>query len=189
MKKIKLLFVLLIVVLLFSGCKKNANAPESPNPKPAAENVAERIMPTEIPSDVLGWNEASSYTGDIDGDGTTEKVVLVTSAERDRDGEFFWNDGQNWALYIDGEKDYLLYKQYLSTGFPYFEISDYYMKNGAERQIKLIVSSGASFSVSNYGFSEADGGYLKTIIYDTSNVADGGINRIFSSLPDYDAEE
>lgn len=190
MKKIKLLLVLLLVVLSFSGCNKNTDVPENPVTEQGIENKAEIIKATEISADVLGWNEVCSYTGDLDGDGADEKITLVTSAERDRDGKFLWNDGQNWALYIDDrEEAYLLFNQYLSAGYPYFEVSDYYMKDGAERQIKLIVSSGASFSVSNYGFSKADGGYVKTVVYDTSNVTEGGINRIFSSLPDYDSEE
>ncbi len=189
MKKFQLLFALLLVVLSFSGCKKNVNQNVNSVADPEVVSNAEIIKPAEIPADVFSWNVASDFTGDLDGDGTNEKIVLVTSAERDKDGEFFWNDGQQWALYIDGKEDYLLYNQYLSTGFPYFEVSDYYMKDGTKTQIKLIVSTGASFSVSNYGFSESDGGYAKAVIYDTANVTEGGINRIFSSLPDYDAEE
>jgi hypothetical protein len=168
---------------------KNTEVLENPVTELGIESKNEIIKPSEIPAEVLGWNTVESYTSDIDNDGVTEEVVLVTSAERDKDGEFFWNDGQNWALYIDGKEDYLLYNQYLSTGFPYFEISDYYLKDGTKTHIKLIVSTGASFSVSNYGFSGADGGYVKTVIYDTANVTEGGINRIFSSLPDYDTEE
>ena len=179
----------MLIVLSFSGCNKNAEVPETPVVKPEIESKDEIIKPAKIPADVLDWNEASKFVSDIDGDGENERIILVTSAERDRDGEFFWNDGQNWALYIDGKEDYLLYNQYLSTGFPYFEVSDYYMKDGTKTQIKLIVSTGASFSVSNYGFSASDGGYVKTVIYDTSNVTEGGINRIFSSLSDYDMED
>ena len=190
MKKVKLIFILVLVVLSFSGCKKNTEVPENPVTEPVSEIEAELIKATEIPADILELNEVCSYTGDVDGDGADEKILLVTSAERDRSGEFFWNDGQNWALYVDDkDKDYLLYKQYLSAGFPYFEISDYYMNEGTETQIKLIISTGASFAVSNYTFSGTDEGYVKTVVYDTTQITDGGINRRFSSLPEYHTED
>ncbi len=190
MKKIKTLFILMLMLMALSGCNKNNPVTEKPHTELGVETKNEIIKAGEIPKDVLGWNEVSSYVGDIDGDGADEKIILITSADRDTDGEFLWNDGQNWALYVDDrEEDFLLYNQYLSTGYPYFEISDYYMKDGAEPKIKLVVSTGASFAVTNYEFSKADNGYVKTVIYDTAKVTEGGINRRFSSFPEYDTED
>jgi len=189
-KKFKLLLVLTLVVLAVSACNKNTDVTEKPVTEPTIEDKAEVIKSTEISADVLSWNEVASYTGDLDGDGTDEKIMLVTSADRDRDGDFLWNDGQNWALYIDDrEEDYLLFNQYLSAGYPYFEISDYYMKDGAEPKINITVSTGSGFSVLNYGFSKTDGGYVKTVVYDTAKITEGGINRRYSSFPEYDAED
>ena len=190
MKKIKLLFVLALVVLAVSGCNKNTDVTENPVTEPGIESKAEVIKATEISADVLDRNEVASFTGDLDGDGADERVVLVTSADRDNDGEFLWNDGQNWALYVDDrEEDYLLFNQYLSAGYPYFEVSDYYTENGAEPKIKIIVSTGAGFSVTSYGFSKTEGGYVKDMIYDTAEITEGGINRRYSSFPEYDAED
>ncbi len=190
MKKVRLIFILVLVVLSFSGCMKNTEVPENPVTEPVSEIESEIIKATEISADILELNEVCSYTGDVDGDGTDEKISLVTSAERDRNGEFFWNDGQNWALYIDDrEEEYLLFNQYLSAGYPYFEVSDYYMKDGTEPKIKLIVSTGASFSVSTYGFSKEDSGYIKTVNYDTAEITESGVNRRFSSLPEYHTED
>ncbi len=111
----------------------------------------------------------------------------MTSAESDKDGEFFWNDGQNWAVFVDDREDkYLLMNDYLNAGTPYFEISDYYLKDGAKPEISLIISSGAGFSIKNYCFSESDGGYVESVIYDTKDVTEGGINRRFTSIPGYD---
>lgn len=190
MKKFKLLFVLALVVLAVSGCNKNTGVTENPVTEPGSEADIRVIRATEISSDVLEWNEAASFTGDLDGDGADEKVVLVTSADCDKDGEFLWNDGQNWALYVDDrEEDYLLFNQYLSAGYPYFEVSDYYMKDGAEPKIKVIVSTGSGFSVTSYSFSKTDDGYLKNVIYDTAEITEGGINRRYSSFPEYDTKD
>ncbi len=190
MKKIKLLFVFILIVLAFSGCNKNTDVSENHITEPSVESKTEVIKSEEVSADILDWNEVSKFTGDLDGDGADENIMLVTSAERDKDGKFLWNDGQNWALYIDDrEEDFLLFNQYLSAGYPYFEVSDYYTKNGAEPKIKLIISTGASFSVANYEFSKTDNGYKKNIIYDTAEITDGGINRRYSSFPEYDVED
>ena len=110
----------------------------------------------------------------------------MTSAEYDDDGEFFWNDGQDWALYVDDrDTKYLLLKSYINAGSPYFEVSDYYLKDGAKPEISLIVSSGAGFSMKNYCFSEDENGYVESVIFDTKDVTEGGINRRYSSIPEY----
>ena len=125
----------------------------------------------------------TSYVGDTDGDGTDEKVILATSAERNSKGEFLWNDGQNWALYVDDKEEgtYVLYDGFVQAGN--FEgaikaIKEYW---GA---ISVIVSTGAGFSLKNYTFNKENKTYTEEELYDTKNVTEGGINRRFTSIPE-----
>lgn len=191
MKKLGLFLILIGIVATFSGCNEKIDEPENA-PVNQDEIVQEekRIVKTgEIPSEVFEWNEAASYTGDVDGDGTDEVVMLLTSAEQE-DGEFLWNDGQNWALYVDDrEDDYLFLKKYLNTGSVYFEVLDYYMDEGTEPVISVVESAGAGFSVKNYRFSPTDKGYIETVVYDTKDVTAGGTNRRYSSFPEYRKEQ
>ncbi len=187
MKKFRLLLVAFAVLMILSGCKTDQGAIDVEKPPVDTEKTV--VKASRIPDEVYSWNRVSEYVGDIDGDGTDEKVVLMTSAERNEDGEFLWNDGQNWALYVDGKADYLFLKEYLNTGNVYFEVSDYYMKNGAKPKLNVIVSTGAGFSLKSYEFSELDEGYVEESVYSTKEVTEGGINRRFSSFPQYQNED
>jgi len=188
MKKFKVFLMLTALMVLISGCGGKETQTPNQNNENNNSAVSETVVitPQELPENVLNWHEVSRYTGDTDGDGIDENVVLATSAEYDEDGEFFWNDGQSWALYVDDrDEDYLLFNEYLNAGSVYFEVVDYYMEDGAEPKINVMTSASAGFALKSYGFSEKDGGYAETVIYDTVNVTKGGINRRFSTIPEY----
>ncbi len=187
MKKFGLVLALLGLILVFGGCNKDTTEPPVDTPVTETEKVV--IKPSVISDDVLEWHEVCQYTGDVDGDGIDENVVLRTSAEYDEDGEFLWNDGQDWALYVDDrDEDYVLLKTFLNAGSPYFEVSDYYMEDGAEPRINVITSTGAGFSVKSYLFSQEAEGFVEETIYNTQNITAGGINTRFSSFPSYAKE-
>lgn len=193
-------------MFLLSGCGGDDEQPSvEPIDKPSTEieqgesdvDVSAETDETEkvlieasvIPDDILTWHKVSDYAGDLDNDGEDEELILATTAECDARGNFSWNDGQNWALYVfDGNDEYLLFKEYINTGYPYFEVSDYYMEDGAKTQINVVISSGASFSLRSYEFSEPAGAYVEEVIYTTKNITDGGINTRFSSFPEYQKE-
>ncbi|MBQ2932362.1 MAG: hypothetical protein IJE62_05940 [Clostridia bacterium] len=187
MKKIKLSFLVLSMVLIFSACGKNDAVTDrgtlSEEDK-TSTGVAE-IKAQSLPDDIAVLHEITSYTGDTDADGTDERVVLVTSAERDEKGEFLWNDGQQWALYVqDGAEDaYVLFNRFVQAGSVYFDVADYYLKDGAVPKILVTVSTGAGLSLKNYIFESEKAAYTEEVVFDTQSVTEGGINRRFSSIP------
>ncbi len=206
MKKIVVILTLIGIILSVSGCGEEATRPTSADTEIVGQgvnggtdvasessflqgDVNKIITASEIPDDVLSWHKVSKYEGDLDGDGVDEKLVLSTTAECDKNGDFVWNDGQNWALYVvDGQESYLLFNEYISAGYPYFEVSDYYMKDDIVTVIDVVTTSGASFLLRGYYFSEAEKGYAEKVIYDTKNITSGGINTKFSSFPEYQKE-
>jgi hypothetical protein len=54
------------------------------------------------------------------------------------------------------------------------------MEEGTKMQINALVSSGASFSLRGYSFSEEENGYVEDVIYSTKDITAGGINTLFS---------
>ncbi len=199
-KKFKLFLVMIGIILLVSACGKESGKPiEQTNPSgdqqttqtdPDEQKERKLIGSAIIPEEVYSWYKVESYVGDIDADGADEEVVLAADVECDEEGEFLWNDGQNWALYVlDRKESYLFMKEYINAGYPYFEVSDYYMADGAKPQINLIVSTGASFTLKSFTFSEEDHGYFEEILYSTKDITEGGINTRYSSLPAYHKEE
>lgn len=190
MKKFKIILVFLITLLAISGCGKKDDAivttPESGNDTPTLKNEQQaEVKPEKISAEIADLTEVTSYVGDVDGDGSDETVVLSTSAERNAKGEFLWNDGQDWALYVKDMADsYVLFDGFVQAGSVYFEISDYYMKDGAQPRISVIVSTSAGFSIKNYAFKKEKSAYIEDVLFDTKDVTEGGINRRFSSLPE-----
>ncbi len=187
MKKIILGLLILILAFNFSGCGKDdattdqgLSGEENNIPTDAVEVKAQ-----SLPDDIAVLHEITSYTGDTDADGTDERIVLATSAERDEKGEFLWNDGQKWALYVeDGAQDvYVLFDKFVQAGSVYFDVADYYLKDGAVPKILVTVSTGAGLSLKNYTFESEKSAYIEEVVYDTQDVTEGGINRRFSSIP------
>ena len=206
MKRFVVLLTLIGIILAASGCSDEATKPVSGDvgvagQEASGETVAvsessflqgeinKIITSSEISEDVLSWHKVSKYEGDLDGDGTDEELVLSTTAECDKKGEFVWNDGQNWALYVvDGQESYLLFNEYISAGYPYFEVSDYYLKDDTVTVIDVVTTSGASFMLRGYYFSDTEKGYVENMAYNTKNITSGGINTRFSSFPEYQKE-
>ncbi len=189
MKRFKIALVILPLVLTISGCGNNKtpsnenSAGEGGNKPPAQQT---EIKSQSLPDEIFAMNEVTSYVGDTDADGTDEKVVLATSAQRSAKGEFMWDDGQKWALYVEegGGEAYVLVDEYVQTGNVYFDVSDYYLKDGAKPKIMVTVSTGAGYSLKNYTFEREKSVYTEEVVFDTNDVTEGGINRRFSSIPE-----
>ncbi len=188
MKKVRALIIALICVSLLSACGIK-NQPSQSGEDLNVENNApkhEVIVAEKLPYEISKWHEVTRYTGDTDGDGSDENVVLLTSAEYDEDGEFFWNDGQDWALFVeDSSENYLLLNEYLNAGSVYFEVLDLYMEKGTQPQINVIVSTTSGFSLTSYAFSMEEKGYVVIPQYDSGATTVAGTNRRFSSIPEY----
>lgn len=189
MKFGKLLLIFALCLFSLIGCR--ASETKTEEPETGIENNIEETENNEnlksvsasgLP-DLSGWSEVSHYSGDTDGDGDNESVVLMTSAERDSNGEIIWNDGQNWVMYVeDNGQNFVLLNKYIQAGNVYFEVLDYYQKDGIEPKINTIISTGTGFSIYSYAFDAQKSVYTEEVIYDTSAVTEAGTNRRFSSL-------
>ena len=192
MKFCKILLILVSGIICLAGCNpedvetdyNNLNS-EINSATGSESNTSKTIVASELPKTSANWSEINRYTGDVDGDGADEDVILMTSAERNAEDEIIWNDGQEWILYIkDNDLTYVLLDKYIQTGNVYFEVLDYYMNSGAEPRINVMVSTGSGFSMNSYTFDSDKNVYLEENVYDTSKVTEGGTNRRFSSVPE-----
>lgn len=187
MKKLKAILLTLCLVLVFTGCNgKPSKVPTQPeSPKPEVETKPVVISAQTLPASVAGYAEVTSYVGDVDADGTDERTVISTSAERTKNGEFLWNDGQDWAVFVEDTNGvYMLFDKFVQAGNVYFDVSDYYMKDGAQPKILVTETTGAGLVLKTYLFSKNENGYVEETIYDTSVITEAGINRRFTSFPE-----
>ncbi len=169
-KKWMRLALLALLVTAITGC--TTQAPPEPEPEPP-----EMIAATVDPRLVGEWTSLALYTDDLDGDGGSETVELLTAAQRDRKGEIMWDDGQNWLLLVeDGDKVYPLFAGYVQLGSLYFTVNQ--TEDGGHEIIALH-TAGAGFNLSRYTWA-GETGYAKSAIYDA-----GAINQMFTSFPGY----
>ena len=187
MKNLKVILLTLSFALALTGCNgKPSEVPIQPEvTKPGTETKAPVISAQTLPVSVAGYEEVTSYVGDVDADGTDERTVISTSAERTKNGEFLWNDGQDWAVFVEDTNGiYMLFDKFVQAGSVYFDVSDYYMKDGAQPKILVTETTGAGMVLKTYTYSKTESGYIEEIIYDTSAVTEAGINRRFTSFPE-----
>jgi hypothetical protein len=210
MKRMKIIGVILAIcgTLTLSACtgEKKAVPSSSPSATPQATEPAVSTptpSPTQTPSASKapssapgsrfikasdksaigkGWSKIGEAKSDLDSDGVQEMVMLYTSAQRSG-GAIEWDDRQKWVLEVkDGDKYFTLYEKDVQNGNLYFEIADYYQGSGVVPTITLLSSTGTELSVRNYVFEET--GYVETSKFNSSDEADGAINKTYSSVPE-----
>ncbi len=84
-------------------------------------------------------------------DGSQAEVKLYTSAEKDENGEFLWDDGNQWVLEVqkDGEY-YTLINKYVQLGkVSVMTAAD----DSGEGVITAVVSTGSGISVEKYTYN------------------------------------
>lgn len=68
-----------------------------------------------------GWDYSETARADLDGDGAPEEIVVIARVQRLRGGpagEFAWDDGQPWQVYVvepDGQRTYV-YSRWVQLG-------------------------------------------------------------------------
>lgn len=196
MKKI-LLIGALCSLLCVSACtdQGNPNASAEPTTEPTPVTTT-APTPSPAPSSKIitasedskigeGWSKVGSYGYDIDSDGTEENISLCTSAKKNKNGEFMWDDSQQWVLEVtDGIETFTLFDEYLPLGNIYFEVADYYDEEGNEIPcIMLVESSSTNFTVIRYTFNSEENTFAENIVFNSDNESSGGINQRYSSFP------
>lgn len=209
MKKTRMLFVLVSIFMLVTACSKEEN---DQTKNSVQQNVQEMqgqttrgtngtddeirdnsetvvIKKSVIPKEVLERPVIDECSVDIDGDGIEEKVVLGANLWVGTDGEYEYNDGQMWSLYVvDGEEGYLIFDKYINIGRPYYQVCAYSAEKGNEMQINVITEESACFYVDGFRYSGEQGGFVKKSLYDSADESVAGISIYHSSISGYSPE-
>lgn len=141
--------------------------------KPAQTNepvvLSETISVSTNPKDTSILTLVSSYTPDINADGISDQIDLLTTATKDEAGEIQWDDGQNWTMIAHINNDeYLLFDAYVQLGqlIPYIYTAG---ENNAFH-IALMQPGSASLTLSDYQFNHEKNQFEKRIIFNPQNV-------------------
>lgn len=182
----KIMIIAAAVMLVLSGCKGNTQ-PTSTEPPPTSIPVT--AEPTTAPTVLIqaentskvpdGWTVVSKYKYDVDGDGERETLRLCTDAQSDADGMMAWDDSHNWVLEMsDASNIFTLYKDYIHTGMPSFEV---YQDSEGKTCVNLSVLTGAGYSMKKFIYIKDKKAFEVQNIYNEED-----INHLYSSVPMYD---
>ncbi len=111
---------------------------------------------------------------DIDNDGEDEKIAMYTRAEKEKNGDIIWDDGQDWIVLVEGkDKDYVLFNDYVQLGnidlFVYTIEDDFY--------IAILQSSTANLTLKEYKFNSDKKEFEANVRFNTT----GNVNMLHNS--------
>jgi len=106
------LALMLVSLLPLAACQRNAAREK--NPLEAAPVDTARVHASDVPT----WGYRREISADLDGDQKLERVVIASNVRIGPTGPI-WEDGQLWAVYVEGAggKRELLYGAFVPNGF------------------------------------------------------------------------
>jgi len=191
----KIIFVIAVLAMtLLSGCQKASDLLSQPTQTPVAPvTTFTPVQPNEpgglkthIPiSRTLKMTNEWTIVGDYDvsltGREEKDRVVLGTSAV-EKNGEIMWDDSQYWTVAVLNEDGaYNLFSQRMS-GQVYMEVGEAFINGFATPIVTIYIFSGTDREIRNYTY--VDDYFEETIIYSTKEFSTGGVNCLYSTLPE-----
>lgn len=140
-------------------------------------------IPVEVPNDaneegaLIKASEIEKYPQtlykemklDVNGDGEEEIIELYVNAGKMEDGQFAWDDGQNWLLVVkDGEKTYPLFDAYVQLGTIDFSTAMFDRKPG----IVMFMQQHGDRVAQKFMYDENERGFELETFYKKENTQD-----------------
>lgn len=107
---------LYLVAAVILGCAPGPR-PEEPNPLESPPIDSVRVGGTD---EVAAWSYREEAAADLDGDGTSETLVLAADVAFGPEREPLWEDGHRWALFVEPDRGArtMLYSAFVPNGRP-----------------------------------------------------------------------
>ena len=194
MKKLVLLAIVMLMTLV-SGCQKASDLlSPSAAPTPEVPMITPMPLETEVPvedknliyiSQTLkmtnDWTIVGDYDVSLTCNATEDRVVLGTSAKT-KNGQIMWDDTQYWTIAVLNENGaYNLFSQRMS-GQVYVEVGEAYMNGLATPIVTAYIFSGTDREIRNYVYNGEC--FEETIVYTTKEFSTGGVNCMYTTLPE-----
>lgn len=198
MKKL-LILAAVLGVMLTAGCEKASDLlkpeeTEAPvvtatqNPIPERENEIEEPQTTIACTQILqmtnDWTIMGDFYHEITQKGKEDRIVLATSAQ-DENGEMMWDDSQYWTLAVISEDGaYNLFSQRMQ-GRVYAEVNEGFVNGLTTTIITAYIFGSTDRDIRNYVYDSEKDVFVEYQEYTTKSFSTGGINNLFTSMPEY----
>ncbi len=200
MKKI-LAVIMAAAMLMTAGCKRASDLVDdgkdptdnavvtpiptaTPTPEPEPKNTISLTTTLKMTND---WTIMGDFDAEITQKEKKDRIVLATSA-KSKNGEMHWDDSQYWTLAVIAEDGaYNLFSQRMQ-GHVYVEVNEVFISGVSTDIITAYIFSGSDREIRNYTFDKTDGVFVEEKVYTTGEISTGGINNLYSSMPEYKAK-
>ncbi len=190
----KKLLMLLTLVFLISGCQKASDLliPEpSVTPMPTIDATFETGKDKKEPNNEIYMSQVIHMNGDwttmgsvryaVTDDYKKSRIILATSAKT-KDGEVMWDDSQYWTLaVVTQEGVYNLFHNRIS-GYVYMEVNEAFVRGLSTPIITAYMIGNNEREIRHYIFDEDH--FEEYIEYTSDDYSTGGINNIYSTIPE-----
>jgi len=188
----KVFALVLMLALALAGCGKASDKTDTETkPIESATEEKDEKIPEEQKEDKItiglskelemksSWTILDEYSTQITKHGTDDdedRIMLATSAAKDKSGEMLWDDSNEWALAVltkDGA--YNLFSQRVQLGDVFFEVSTA-RENGVSKEIiTLYVFAESENKIYNFTYNEQEDAFVREEVFSTSK------DKIYSS--------
>jgi hypothetical protein len=114
----------------------------------AAKKEQKQVIEKNTQTAAEGLSEITSVPAQF-GD-TAADVKLYTSAQKDENGEFLWDDGNRWVLEVTADGSYTLLDEYVQLGSVDIMVGD--EENGGQT-ITAVISTNAGLRVKKFTYN------------------------------------
>lgn len=194
----KIIVLTLAALVLVSGCVKtsdlissgengeNVVTENTPAPTEEPQEEPKTTIPlTQTLKMTNEWTVMGDFDLSITERGKKDRIVLATSAKA-KNGEMMWDDSQYWTLAVISEDGaYNLFSERMS-GYVYAEVSEAFLQGVATPVVTAYIFSGSDREIRNYIF-EGDV-FVEYREYSTKQFSTGGINNLYTTIPEPDEE-
>lgn len=130
------------------------------------------VTPIQDATYLQGLNRFSSYEIDMDKDGNNETIEVYCKGDIAPDGEYLFDDGQEWALILrKGDEIYPLFERsFIQLGKLEYTA---YINYDEYEKVHIIVAykTGATIIYYDCTFDEESGHILRNQIYEANNIS------------------
>jgi hypothetical protein len=189
-KKLPLFLIGALACVMLSACQQGEQNASEPLDPGVEDNNSEEVKENNSEGEASDTGEASdegkaatvitakaveSYPislydqteFDLDGDGEDEKIELHVNAAKAEDGEFAWDDGQDWLLVVkDGDVTYPLFDGWVQIG----KLTFWLLESGEKPMLILLQTGTADFTLKEFTFNSEKNGYVSETIYRPEDV-------------------
>ena len=131
------------------------------------------------------WTVMGSFNHTITNkEGKEDRVILSTSALHDGE-EMLWDDSQYWTLaVIAADGAYNLFSERMQ-GQVFAEVNEGFINGITTTVITAYIFSNADREIRNYVYDSEEDVFIEYQEYTTKNFSTGGINNLYTTVPEY----